>query len=591
MLNILNPLIDQLKKKHTYFILGIAVLFTIIRLYLYSKAIYGTDMSATYDDQLLIHYAQNILDGKWLGEYTTTTLSKGISYSLFLVLAHKLHLSYAVLFGMFSILASILVALAFKPIVKNKYLLLSIYFYFLFSPISFTHEYSTRTYRNALVIPTVEIIIACLLAIYYRKYSSSKKLLPWFLGLAVSFPFFWFIREDSIWLLPFTVVALGISFVQILLGQDFSFKEAKKLKERPFLLSKQEWLKLSLFLLPLVGFSIVYQWIEYKNETTYGIAAINDRSSGEFGRLMKQLIRIDDETNLNKENSEIWVSHAALNKALDASPTFHTVSTRIDELYTTHAWTQGGKVKELPGDIIFWALRDVVSESGYYQNNAKETNDFWKKVNQELEEAYQKGTIKKKKEFYLMGSGDGKTMNDLPIVFAFLKSGYAYAWRYKDFHQGGNYSFGTQEQVEQAQELLNLPLMDNWIDSSDPRTPDFQLTKTAKVANVMIKIYQVLAIPVLIASIAGILLMILGTVFAKADRAYYSSSLIVVTGLILTQLVFLFGVSWFCSYAPEKKDYFLSVYTGAGVPLTQFIVVTSMLVFSKLNLKKALSSK
>ncbi|WP_270218163.1 glucosyltransferase [Enterococcus lactis] len=591
MLNTLKPLIDQLKKKHTYFILGIAVLFTIIRLYLYSKAIYGTDMSATYDDQLLIHYAQNILDGKWLGEYTTTTLSKGISYSLFLVLAHKLHLSYAVLFGMFSILASILVALAFKPIVKNKYLLLSIYFYFLFSPINFTHEYSTRTYRNALVIPAVEIIIACLLAIYYRKYSSRRKLLPWFLGLAVSFPFFWFIREDSIWLLPFTVVALGISFVQILLGQDFSFEEAKKLKERPFLLSKQEWLKLSLFLLPLVGFSIVYQWIEYKNETTYGIATINDRSSGEFGRLMKQLIRIDDETNLNKENSEIWVSHAALNKALDASPTFHTVSTRIDELYTTHAWTQGGKVKELPGDIIFWALRDVVSESGYYQNNAKETNDFWKKVNQELEEAYQKGTIKKKKEFYLMGSGDGKTMNDLPIVFAFLKSGYAYAWRYKDFHQGGNYSFGTQEQVEQAQELLNLPLMDNWIDSSDPRTPDFQLTKTAKVANVMIKIYQVLAIPVLIASIAGILLMILGTVFAKADRVYYSSSLIVVIGLILTQLVFLFGVSWFCSYAPEKKDYFLSVYTGAGVPLTQFIVVTSMLVFSKLNLKKALSSK
>ncbi len=120
----------------------------------------------------------------------------------------------------------------------------------------------------------------------------------------------------------------------------------------------------------------------------------------------------------------------------------------------------------------------------------------------------------------------------------------------------GDYSFGTQEQVEQAQELLNLPLMDNWIDSSDPRTPDFQLTKTAKVANVMIKIYQVLAIPVLIASIAGILLMVLGTVFAKADRAYYSSSLIVVIGLILTQLVFLFGVSWFCSYAPEKRIIF-----------------------------------
>ncbi|PXA05814.1 glucosyltransferase, partial [Staphylococcus pseudintermedius] len=96
------------------------------------------------------------------------------------------------------------------------------------------------------------------------------------LGLSVAFPFFWFILEDSFWLLPFTVVVLGISFVQILLGQDFSFKEVKKLKKRLFLLSKREWLKLSLFLLPIVGFSIVYQWIEYKNETTYGISTVSD---------------------------------------------------------------------------------------------------------------------------------------------------------------------------------------------------------------------------------------------------------------------------------------------------------------------------
>ncbi|TKN42413.1 glucosyltransferase, partial [Enterococcus faecium] len=79
---------------------------------------------------------------------------------------------------------------------------------------------------------------------------------------------------------------------------------------------------------------------------------------------------------------------------------------------------------------------------------------------------------------------------------------------------GGNYSFGTQEQVKQAPELLNLPLMENWIDSNEPRTPNFQLTKSAKVANVMIIIYQVLSIPLLIASIAGLLLMILGNVFA-----------------------------------------------------------------------------
>ena len=71
------------KKKHTYFILGIALLFTIIRLYLYSKAIYGTDMSATYDDQLLIRYAQNILDGKWLGVYDYNTFQRNLLQLIF----------------------------------------------------------------------------------------------------------------------------------------------------------------------------------------------------------------------------------------------------------------------------------------------------------------------------------------------------------------------------------------------------------------------------------------------------------------------------------------------------------------------------
>lgn len=85
--------------------------------------------------------------------------------------------------------------------------------------------------------------------------------------------------------------------------------------------------------------------------------------------------------------------------------------------------------------------------------------------------------------------------------------------------------------------------------------------------------------------------MILGTIFVKADCAYYSSSLIVAIGLMLTQLVFPFDAPWLCPYASEKKDYFLSIYIGTDVSLTQFIVVASMLVSNKLNLKRVLSSR
>nr|WP_241161951.1 MULTISPECIES: hypothetical protein [unclassified Enterococcus] len=312
---------------------------------------------------------------------------------------------------------------------------------------------------------------------------------------------------------------------------------------------------------------------------------VNDRTSGEFGRLMKNLIRLDDGT--NNQDSRIWVSHAALNKALSVSKTFSTVSSRIDELYTTHAWTKGGKVKELPGDIIFWAIRDVVSESGYYRDNAKETNDFWKKVNQELEDAYQKGTIEKKKELYLMATGDGKTKKDIPIVSEFLKIGYTYVLQYKDFHQGRKSSLGTHKEIVQAEKLLNTPL-NVWIDSTDPHTPNVKFSKKENFANLIIRMYQILSIPLIIVAFLGGFFLFMGMFFAKENREYYWSSLVILGGLLLTQFIFLFGVSWFCSFAPNQKAYFLSVYTGAGVPITQLAIVIAVLGLSKLNLKKVL---
>lgn len=123
------------KGKAIYFILGTAIILTLFRLYLYYKATYSIDMTAVYDDQLFIHHAQNLLKGNWLGDYDSKTLSKGISYSLFLALANKLHLPYSILFGSFNVLASFLMALSLRPIAKNRRYLLIIYLYFLFSPI------------------------------------------------------------------------------------------------------------------------------------------------------------------------------------------------------------------------------------------------------------------------------------------------------------------------------------------------------------------------------------------------------------------------------------------------------------------------
>ena len=87
-------------------------------------------MTASYDDQLFIHYARNLVDGQWLGEYNAKTLSKGISYSLFLAFANKIQLPYSLLLGGFNILASVLITLSVKPIVKKNSILFFIYVFF-----------------------------------------------------------------------------------------------------------------------------------------------------------------------------------------------------------------------------------------------------------------------------------------------------------------------------------------------------------------------------------------------------------------------------------------------------------------------------
>ncbi len=568
-MNQIRAAFNSYKQKAHYIFWGIAIILTLFRLYLYYKATYSIDMTAAYDDQLLIHYAQNILKGDWLGEYNATTLSKGISYSLFLVLANKLHLPYSILFGLFNSLASLLITLSLKPIAKNHAHLLIVYLYFLFSPIGFTNEYATRIYRNAIVIPSVIIIVACLLAIYFRKYRSIKSILPWMTILSFIFPFYWFIREDSIWLVPFVISALVISSFQIILGPNFKIEKSIKRMVDQLTINKQKAGKLCLFLLPVVTFLVAFQSLGYKNEEVYGLNTVNDRSSGEFAQVMKNLIRLDDGTDINEKNSRIWVSHEALNRAVEASPTFSKEADRIKELYSTHPWTKAGKVKELKGDIIFWALRDVISESGYYHNNAKETNEFWRKVNLELNQAYKQGSLKKKKELYLMGTGDGKIVSDVPVLLDFFRTAYTYNLFYKNFHQGGNYSFGTHDEVEQAQKLLRVPLLNNWINSEDPHTPKLVLSKTAKIATLVITLYQKSSGIILTLTLISVLFLLIGTFHAKTEKKLYGSILVIFGGLVLTQFLFLFGVSWFCSYSPEQKDYFLSVYTGAGVPIMQ----------------------
>jgi hypothetical protein len=552
------------------FWLIILIVLTMFRLMLSIKSPYFINLFAGYDDQLFIHYSEELLKGNWLGEYSTKTLSKGVSYSFFMVWANKLHLSYGFLLGLFNIFASSIAAIALRPLLKNRWILTFVYTFFLYSPVTFTSEYSTRIYRNTLVVPAVLLVVGCLIGLYFRRNGKLKPFILWSLGLSIIFSFYWYIREDSLWLLPLASVGLLIIAGSVIFENDSSFKIKNiRIAIKKFYFTKRKLAKLIFCVLPFVLLFSTTKLLEKINEEHYGIAVVNDRTGGAFANVSKQLIRMDDGTNLNQTNSKVWVSKKALKKAEAASPTLKSIEKNIDWIYQGSPWSGG---EDIAGDIIFWALRDAADQAGYYKDG-KKTERFWEKVDTELAKAYKNGQIKEKKEIYLTATGDGKLMKDLPSVGDFMQSGLKYNLFYKNYGQGSDTTLGPKEDVAKAEKLLNQSFAENWQDVNKPRSEPVKITNSAKLSNRIIQIYRDLNPIWLVLCGFGVLIILVGSLFSKAQLKIFRGLLLLLLGLTLSYLIFIIGVSWFCSWAPERKDMFMMIYTGAGVPVIQWIEI------------------
>ena len=91
----------------------------------------------------------------------------------------------------------------------------------------------------------------------------------------------------------------------------------------------------------------------------------------EFGRMMSNLFRIEDET--KNENSPVWITKNMLQKAYDVSPAFSKLKSSME---TSSAWTNAEGESE--GDLIVWKIRDVMKIQNYYETASK-AQEFVKK--------------------------------------------------------------------------------------------------------------------------------------------------------------------------------------------------------------------
>lgn len=382
--------------KSKEYLLWILILGVLLKIYIslgLPRYIFG---NAIHDDVLLLNYARNILSGQWLGNYSNYTLNKVPGFSLFLVVASKLHVPYILALEILSIWAIFVTLKAIDSLLKKSNFKLISGLYLLFSPIFFDNAISQRLYRNALIPAAVLLVIASTVGMYLRRDMEIKAYCKWAFLTGIHLSFFWIIREDSIWLLPLVIVAESIIIIFACLRKS-NWRD--KLK------------RIFITMIPIICLTVSTGILKYINYYHYGIFTLTDFSDTEFGYAMKNILSVKP----RQEMDYIWVSKDTLEHLYKISPSLASIKDEIAYQYEG-GWQAIGKLKEdgeIEKDYIIWAIRDAVSLAGYYAD-ARMANDFYRSIGSEIETAFSNGALERR---------EGISLSSLarPISFRNLK--------------------------------------------------------------------------------------------------------------------------------------------------------------------------
>lgn len=399
------------------------IALTIVRLGLFARTPYLYLTGSDYDDLNQLTMADNLLKTGWLGEYTHTTLIKGVSFPLFVALANRLYMPYGLALGLYYALSAGVFSLALYRMGARQWLAGAAFLWLIWSPISFG-VISTRIYRNAILFPAVIHALGCLLMVYQNRGARALRQLPWLLWAGLSFAFFYYIREDSVWMLPLFAACMLLCAVWNL---GFSGRKLPTAAGRALL-----------YLIPVCVFLMTGLGYRAVNRAHYGVFTVNDRSSGAFAALTGNMIRVEDDA---KTDPNIWISRAQMEKVIDACRSLSRNKPRIMKYYDY--WGGGGDVR---GDYAVWAFREALNHMGYY-GNARRAEDFCAQVNEELMRAVKSGRLSFADGIYFTSQSRGFQASEVP---GFLRDSLVSMFRMTAFIDGDYLLQATGEDDEEV---------------------------------------------------------------------------------------------------------------------------------------------
>ncbi len=333
-------------------------------------------LEAGEDDALMVELAENILQGKWLGEYSYHTLVKGPTFPMFLAFCKYMGWSYmATVTALYSI-SCVVFMIAIRKIIKNKYIFLGMFAILLFNPIMYAQEVIQRVYRNALIPPFVLFITGSFFAIYLRREETIWQSIPWVIIASISLSLFYYTREDSIWIMPFILFMIMVTIITLIMQYKHHIRKICP--------------KIIILAIPVISLSLFGNWIAHKNEMYYGLKTTNVLSHSNFSHAMKAIYAVKP----NIQIDYVTVPNEKMERMAQVSETFAYVKPQVSMVASL---LEG--VDRNPGDgeiedgWFFWALRIGLAQCGIKTLEGEQ--EIYQKITDELNDAMEQGLLER----------------------------------------------------------------------------------------------------------------------------------------------------------------------------------------------------
>ncbi len=366
---------QSIRRKEVSFFLAM-VLFGVLKEFLVYNLPIMAVPKGIHDDWIMVHMADALRSGQWLGEYNDLTLTKGMFFPFYLAVLNFLRLSYLSVSALLYTVSCMIFVYALRPLLKKYWACFTLYLVLLWNPVSYSVQAFQRVYRNSISYIQVLLIFGGLLALWLRRKESVKKQILWLLTAAVGMVTFFYTREDAIWVEPFLLV-----FLLVYLGtMFFSWKKEHR----------REYVgKAVLVLLPFLSVWGAGQLIAQENDNHYNIRLTNELQKGGFAEMYKSMMAVKPEEDI----PGVTMTREKIARMCDECPTLEKLEPYIQSsrLY----WAGSGENEkdwEVRDGWVFWIFRTALAQAGYY-TDGETINQVCLQIRDELEAAMDEGRL------------------------------------------------------------------------------------------------------------------------------------------------------------------------------------------------------